>query len=292
VTVSVTTFGYVATMSWTFAPLNPDGPDRANVVPGLSLMRRRRARPMLVRQPSSIARVHPIVKDRHMSRSAATRPPPARCYRIRGAACLGRTVTAALSALMLLAGGPSAASADSDAAIEATIVIDVPIRSVTVTPGQVTFAECSGPDPAALTIPNGTCTVGHSTGGPPLGGVTVTNTGDAGHILVSGSDAIPSDLGTHWKLCGAPQKLACSAGAGPGLDEFGMSAVGYLGGGASSSVRLSNSLACDMAFNQHPSCGAAVHDAFKVEQLRLTGPSSSSNPSTRFTTHITWTAAP
>jgi hypothetical protein len=230
-----------------------------------------------------------------MSRLPTTHAPAARSHRIRAARLgPGAAIGVAVSAVLLLAGAPSPASAaaDSSGATDAIIDIDVPIRSVTVTPGEVTFAECSGPNPAALTIPNGTCTVGHSIGGPPVGGVTVTNTGYAGHILVNGSDAIPSDLGTHWTLCGAPQRPACSGAAGPGLDEFGMSVIGYLGGGMLAGVRLSDGLACDRAFAIHPACGAADHNASKVEQLRLIGPSASSNPSTRFTTRITWTAAP
>ena len=79
------------------------------------------------------------------------------------------------------------------------------VRSITISPGKATFANCAGGkgnDNTAsagsrLGYPNGVCWIGESS---PIGlyPVKVTNTGIASFVYVNGSNATPSDSGDDW----------------------------------------------------------------------------------------------
>ena len=79
------------------------------------------------------------------------------------------------------------------------------IRSVTVSPGEVTFGDCNGGNGdtnsvgSALGYPNGSCSVG-LVGANESFPITVTYTGIPGKVLVSGSNAVPADNGAQWSL--------------------------------------------------------------------------------------------
>jgi len=183
--------------------------------------------------------------------------------RFGGVATLLLLVTATL-------GGLAPAQAQSSGDATATIPVTPLVRSVTVSPNAVTYGNCTKGG-ASLTFPNDTCTT-------PA--VTVTNTGSAGHINVHGSDAVPSDSGTHWSLLGG------TTTSPPGPDKFAELTANTAGGPGTT---LSNTDACDETFTM--GCTASANQSAN-ETVGLTGPSSSSDSSSSFSTTITWTAVP
>jgi hypothetical protein len=174
------------------------------------------------------------------------------------------------------------------------------IRSVTVTPRRATFGSCSGGTGVnntsstkhAMGFPNGTCWVGT----PGAGGsfpVTVTNTGIAANIKVSGDDAEPSDGGTTWHLCnpGPHPATACtsSKGALPGLNQY---AIQNFSPNQKENISgLTSGLNCDPEFGSKNKCWA-VSGKFRDEGLELVGPMESADASTHWHITITWTPVP
>jgi hypothetical protein len=177
------------------------------------------------------------------------------------------------------------------------------VRSVTVTPRHAKFGNCSGGNSnantpsrnKALGFPNGTCWVGQpgETGVLPI---TVTNTGIAANVKVSGSSAIPSDGGVAWILCNVGQHphTACTAGHGksPGLNQyllrnFGLASLGLRSSG------LTGSPACDLNFVQkgRAGCMAGAGQGMS-EGIELVGPTSAADNSTHWHVTITWTPVP
>lgn len=175
------------------------------------------------------------------------------------------------------------------------------VRSVTVTPKKAQFGNCTGGNTAANTLsqhkalgfPNGTCWVGEPgvTGVLP---VTVTNTGIAANIKVNGSDAVPVDGGTPWRLCSTSQNAdnPCTGnhGKSPGLNQYLLRNFG-LGRTGLSSVGLTTSPTCDVAFGSASKCVANSGLAMS-EGIELVGPSASADISTHWHITITWTPVP
>jgi hypothetical protein len=167
--------------------------------------------------------------------------------------------------------------------------IYVAVRSLTVTPNV--FSMCTAGTP--LNFPNGLC---------ESAPITITNGGAGGRIEVSGGNAVPSDQVTNWSLCGAggnsctgtpvcttaPGGLQLCGAAPPGVDQFEQS-TGNAGGFAG--PNLAPGLACDTAFD---SAGGCVSSPGQVgtESVDLTGPTSSTDQSSTFSTVVTWVAAP
>ena len=124
----------------------------------------------------------------------------------------------------LLACGPIAAFASSTGSNTATVSVSVAVRSLTVTPASSTFGTCtdgSGDAATVLTIPGGTCQTGIP--GSGVGGITITNTGVAGHIDINGAAAQPSDVtNCYSQVAGVTvvNPLCWSLGAAAGQDVY------------------------------------------------------------------------
>jgi hypothetical protein len=169
--------------------------------------------------------------------------------------------------------GPALPAAAATGATE-TSTIPIAVLSITISPATSTFGTCSqgNSTPTGLGFPNGSCFAPGD-----LTGITITNTGPAGHIFVQGGDAVPSDGGTHWTLTGST----------PGRDQYLLSTAGVPGNNGG--VLLTTSPQCDQAVTG-TTCAAGAGASFK-EQLDLVGPSVSTDPSPSFSTQVTWTVA-
>ncbi len=193
-----------------------------------------------------------------------------------------RGVAVLLSSLALAA--VTALPANAGNSITATI--NILVRSVTVSPSSIAYVNCTthagGSTGTGLAFPNGQCTTMGTT-------ITITNGPADGHIDVQGADAIPADNGAHWTLC-SDAATACSGGSNtPGADQFQELTAG------NGATILTTSPQCDDAFDALPSppgCTATAGQTSTGEWLSLTGPSTSSDSSTSFTTVVTWTAVP
>jgi hypothetical protein len=223
----------------------------------------------------------PPMRDRARVGRGRVRPMGGR-WTIAGASLLAVTGVAALPALSAGATGPSGTGSSAG-------TVDIappPVYSLTVSPSKFTFAKCGGGSstPTQLGFPYGYCSYGSEGATSVTGGITITNTGTAGHIDVNGSNAIPSDGGAPWTL---------ESGNWSGPDEYALNTFGEGGGGASSLV-LSTAPMCDTNFNLNtsPNGCSAASGAAQEEEVLLYGPQSSTDTSSKFTSTITWTAGP
>ena len=105
------------------------------------------------------------------------------------------------------------------------------VRSITISPGRASFANCTGgkddnntaSNSGRLGYPNGICWVGEV---DPIGvfPIKVTNTGIASFVYINGSSATPSDSGAAWSLCNVgPSPGATCTGykhRTPGIDQY------------------------------------------------------------------------
>jgi hypothetical protein len=192
----------------------------------------------------------------------------------------GRRRTLAAAALCgLVASAPlmlSSASARGAQSATATVTLNVVIKSVTLSATSLTYGQCRGgySTGSALGFPNGTCSAGP---------VSVTNGAAPSTILISGANAVPSDGGTQWTMCVRTTFNPCSPNA-PGPNRF---AESNAPGG-----ELTPSPTCDAAFRINGAgCPVSPPGLRRTETLTLTGPSSSTDQSPRFTTQITWIAS-
>jgi hypothetical protein len=134
-----------------------------------------------------------------------------------------------------------------------------------------------------LAFPNGTCSTN--------GVVTITNGTQVGHIDVQGADAIPSDSGTHWTLCGGTgASCTGTGGAKPGQDQFEQGTTNATA--TPTPVPMTTSPACDIEFDGTAGDCVAGSGQSQSEDLFLVGPSASTDTSASFTTTVTWTAVP
>jgi hypothetical protein len=196
-------------------------------------------------------------------------------------------VALAAAALAASAAGPAWAQTTSGGTTAFIPVAQPPVRSITVSPGTVTYTNCTGGNSTAtqLGFPNGTCTVASPA-------ITVTNGPAPGHIDVNGANATPADGGTHWALCGPNAgEPACAAPPDiPGADQFSEDTISPSGTG----VILTTTPSCDGAFNSTnaaDNCAASAGHS-TGEGLFVRGPSSSTDTSANFSTTVTWTAVP
>ena len=174
------------------------------------------------------------------------------------------------------------------------------IRSVTVSPGSVTFGDCSGGSGYtnstgdSLGYPNGSCTVG-AIGVNETFPITVTYTGIPGSVYVSGSKAVPADNGSEWTLCSPPgspaSQTGCTGTQGlPGDDQY---MVMNFAEAVENAGVLTTTPTCDKEFDSHGGCAATPQEfqsQVQHEGLLLTGPRSWSDHSTSWTITVTWTA--
>jgi hypothetical protein len=171
------------------------------------------------------------------------------------------------------------------------------IRSVTISPGRASFTDCTGGDrrlntrsaAGELGFPNGECFVGSIVSGSYP--ITVTNTGIASNIDISGSSADPADGGSSWSLCSGAKSaaVACTGREHtPGPDQYevlNFSPTGTLHGG------ITDTPQCDHVFGVSGTCWATEAMAM-TEGIELIGPTWSSDTSTKWTITITWTPVP
>jgi hypothetical protein len=206
-------------------------------------------------------------------------------------------LTISVMALVGLSAAPALAA--NTGSSTATINVAGPVYSVTVSPATFAFGLCStrlgASTGGSLGFPDGYCYYGTGSGSVYTSGITITNTGAAGHIDVNGSSAVPSDAGTPWTLC-SEGGATCTSLQGslyyPGANQFQLGTEADPQGSNAYTI-LSNSPACDAAFDGGTSggCTAAI-GASQIEGINLAGPESSTDTSSTFTTTLTWTAGP
>jgi hypothetical protein len=208
----------------------------------------------------------------------------------------------AISALIGLAGcGAVSASPQATghgASIAVSLKVVPTIRSVTVSPATARFGNCHGglgslntaSTPGALGYPNGHCWLGKPANSFPI---TITNSGIASYIYVSGSNAVPSDGGTQWSLCtpGAHPVVTCTSSNGtlPGEDQY--TVANFAAGNGPSQAGLTDTPACDTKFGPGGSCWTTNGES-QQEGIELTGPSAIDDSSTSWSVTITWTPVP
>lgn len=173
-------------------------------------------------------------------------------------------------------------------------------RSITVSPGSAQIGGCSGgragndtrSTTKKLGFPDGKCFYGRP-GATGIFPITITNTGIASDIYVSGSNATPADNGTGWRLCnvGKDPQAACTGRLHlvPGTDQYllrNFSPVDKPDYGG-----LTDTPTCDHVFRVSHGC-FATQGTSQTEGIEVIGPSSSSDTSVRWTVTITWMPVP
>lgn len=187
--------------------------------------------------------------------------------------------------------------ASAQGSVTGTIYTQTTTYSLTVSPSTVSLCSADSP----LTYPSGQCSYGDDTTTPVADGITITNTGAAGDIDISGSNAVPSDGGTPWTLCDPTTSGSCSGPSRPGIggsknpgqDQYAVEVLATLPS-ATFYEYLSESAQCDgdFAATEAAASCAAGPGASQEEALMLVGPSASTDTSSTFTTTITWTVGP
>ena len=182
-----------------------------------------------------------------------------------------------LAAALLLLGAPATVDA---ASVTATVNTLPQIISVTVSTDQLTYTNCTGGSSTTVTLgfPNGRCTAGP---------ITIQNGGVTASVSVFGTGAVPSDGGAPWTLCDGLQ-IDCTGtdASTPGQNEFLESTSNVTDPTAQEFPIPAQVAGCDFAF------GCQVSPGFSAtELLHITGPAATTDPSPRFTSTITWTAA-
>jgi hypothetical protein len=178
------------------------------------------------------------------------------------------------------------------ASTNATVNVIASTRSITVSPGAVTFNHCGGGKGDNLSTstklgwPNGTCSVGRISANGPLP-ITIKNTGTRATIEVSASNANPSGSGPDWKLCGANGPACTSSDSLPAANQF----AAWTTAKGMPRTALTGGPVCDFNFSASNSCHAARGQSGN-EGIDLLGPAFFSSTSTSYTITITWIAAP
>ncbi len=224
---------------------------------------------------------------------SAVKPNRARLSPVRAAIAL--ILAAGLAACSTASSTPAGTPGGSSSITIKLHVVPTLVKA-SVSPSSATFGNCTGGNASinvpstssALGFPNGVCWLGKSGAGGNYP-ITVTNTGVAATIDVSGGNAVPSDGGTQWTLCniGPNPVAACGNDSGklPGNDQY---LLQNFTAGNVNKLGLTGSRVCDTQFAAG-SC-AALHNDAQQEGVELTGPQSSDDHSQTFTVMITWTA--
>jgi hypothetical protein len=196
--------------------------------------------------------------------------------------------------------GASAPTAGHSVGIAMSLRTVPTIRSITVSPRKAKFSACAGglainntqSTSDKLGFPNGVCYSGTPGSSFPI---TITNTGIAAAVYVSGSNAIPSDGGTSWALCnlGDNPVVACSGlhGKTPGTNQYAVQ--NFAPNQLLNTAGLTATPTCDMQFGGGgQSHCLAGNGASQTEGLRLIGPWSTDDSSTKWTVTVTWIPVP
>lgn len=188
-----------------------------------------------------------------------------------------------------VAGASTALAAASNGPVSATINVAPPaVKSVTVNISSFVYTSCSGGSstPNALGFPSGICS---------SPGYQVTNGATPAQIEIQGADATAAG-GANWTLCsqgrtpaGSAPAPVCPAG-NPGQNQYEEHVVA-VGGPNTNTIELSNTAQCDSTFAPNGSaCAAAPANTFSSEASIISGPQSSTNTASSFSTTITYTA--
>jgi hypothetical protein len=175
-----------------------------------------------------------------------------------------------------------AAAASTSARVQLSVHAAPDVLSVTVSPTSGAFGGCHGGDTTSLStlgFPNGTCRSGF---------LSVTNTGLPSRIMITGSSFSPLGGGTPWLLCGATDGTtpSCQNQGQPGAEQFKLQPFDIV---ANPGVFLSAQAQCDVLFQAGAGCIAAPGQLTR-ESLLLTGPQSTANGASDYSTTVTWTA--
>ena len=200
-----------------------------------------------------------------------------------------RRVSSVTVICVLVAAATAGGAVAATSGASVTETINVGLRSLTVSPTSAALCTPASP----LTLPNGNCV-------SPT--ITITEGPAGGHVDVNGADATPVQvLGNSWVLCspaaGSPLCLGASnltiGGTNPGTDQYYEQTAPNTGPSFGNvGTVLSNTPACDLAFDSaHGDCVANPAQS-ATEVIGLIGPTSSNDQSTSFTSSVTWTAAP
>lgn len=207
------------------------------------------------------------------------------------AGCVGLTACGTASA---------PAGAGKAASINMSLNTVPTIRSVTVSPDKATFGDCAGGSAGANTAstsaklgyPDGRCWYGR----PGPNGrfpITITNTGIASDVDVSGSSASPADGGDQWNLCNIGQHPAVTCtgrnNSLPGKDQYLI--LNFSPDNKPDLAGLTGTPSCDHQFTQSGGCNVTQGE-FQTEGIGLIGPSVTSDNSTSWTVTITWMPVP
>jgi hypothetical protein len=200
-------------------------------------------------------------------------------------------IVAVLAIVGIGAVNNSRPNSNPSASTGATVNVLASTRSITVSPGAVTFNHCSGGTPdnvstaTRLGWPHATCSVGRlkDHGALPI---TIKNTGTRATIQVSASNANPSGSGPPWQLCG-PGGNACTADSQPGANQFEAWTIAK----GMQRAPLTPDAKCDVDFSAATRCAAARGQSGS-EGIDLLGPEIFNSTSTSYTITITWMAAP
>jgi len=176
------------------------------------------------------------------------------------------------------------------------VTVNTAVRSISVTPSSATYGDCSGGSADALNFPNGECRAPSSQVVPAS--ITVANGPVSGHVNVTGASFFGLDMDTNsqWQLCntidnGLGGNPGCTGASGvPGQNQAHESAVHAAN--TLSQIALGTAAQCDNAFvGDNSGCTASANQS-EQEYLSLVGPSSTTNPTSTFSTTVTWTAVP
>jgi hypothetical protein len=181
-------------------------------------------------------------------------------------------------AIVALSALPASAAGSGDVTVSLSTVSQA-VKSVTVSPTSTTYDRCTNgtSTTTALGFPNGACAASQA--------ISVTNGNTPATILVNGADMVPSDNGAHWTLVNTVNASADHYYETVGSTNGFNSGPTQVGG---TFQALSNAAACDTVF--FPGCNSAAGQ-HATENLAVTGPSTSSDTSTSWSTSIIWTAS-
>jgi hypothetical protein len=202
---------------------------------------------------------------------------------------LRRLLIAAAGACAPLIVAGATAGAPS-APVHVTVSVVVPVRSLTIT-----IQPPSGNPGCTPALQSGAVTLLLTQGQNcqlPVGTLTITNGNVPAHVAVTGSDAIPTDGGKHWTLCGGSGMTCTGKRNRPGRDQFQITTVGGTKK-PTPATTITYSMQCDAAFDLAtgtPGCAATAGQIGR-EGLNTLVASTSTDTSPTFTTLITWTTS-
>jgi hypothetical protein len=193
-----------------------------------------------------------------------------------------------------------ASGANTNGSVSLSVgVVPPPVKSVSVSPGSTTYTGCKYGNSTStqLGFPNGMCASAST--------VQITNGTAPSTIVINGASMVPVDNGTPWTLCN-PSAAGSGACTGPPTDthtilgtvnfpgtdqyvETSANGPGFVWDGSISSSAnyrvLSNNTGCD-----NVGCTISANQQWS-DNLAILGPQGSSDPSTSFSTTITWTVS-